>query len=116
MRALEDCGLAESASADEYLEAVLRRIKAIHADDPVFLEALAVNQKAWESYRDSQLHLRFPAADPRVEYGSIYGMCVTGIRQQMTEKRIDELGLWLNGVQEGNVCGGSVIGGENVRH
>jgi hypothetical protein len=41
-------------------------------------------------------------------YGSVHPMCVAMYLTQLTEERIKILRIWLDGIEEGDVCCGSV--------
>jgi len=52
--------------------------------------------------------MKFPGKNKQVEYGSIYPMCVSIYLKELTEDRTDKLRVWLNGIEEGDMCSGSV--------
>ena len=95
-------------AADEELNRIYNEIKRIYADEPEFIEKLKLAQLAWIKSRDADLELYYPKTNKRLEYGSVYPMCVSSMKTVITLKRIDILKQWLDGVEEGNVCAGSV--------
>jgi hypothetical protein len=52
--------------------------------------------------------MKFPAENKQTVYGSVYPMCVSFFLKELTEERIEKLNVWINGIEEGNVCSGSV--------
>jgi uncharacterized protein YecT (DUF1311 family) len=101
------CFRVGAANADEEMQTVLSLIRA-RSEDPVFVKKLDASQHAWEVYRDAQISARFPAEDTRREYGSMYPSCHQALKETITRDRIEELMIWLEGVEEGEVCSGSV--------
>ena len=52
--------------------------------------------------------MRFPKTDKGYHYGSVYPMCVSLILKEMTEERTKKLMVWLEGIEEGEMCLGSI--------
>jgi hypothetical protein len=50
----------------------------------------------------------YPGRDKQRLYGSAYGMCAGLDKVGMTLARVEFLKRWLNGREEGDVCGGSI--------
>ena len=101
---LNQCAAQELQSAESRLAALLREL-GIDRNSP--------EQKAWETYRDTQLKAIYPATDNDIaEYGSDYPMCLATLKKRLTEGRIRDLkGLTTS---EGDVCHGyRVRGGRN---
>ncbi len=97
---------ADHAQAVEAMEALVARVHVLYAEDAVFLQAFDRSQQAWERYRDAQLEALYPG-DPS-QWGSIRGFCVSQAALQMMQARIAQIGLWVTGVEEGEVCAGSI--------
>jgi uncharacterized protein YecT (DUF1311 family) len=77
------------------------------AADADFVKAFREAQTAWISFRDAHVRSIYPDPDRRA-YGSVYLMCRCGILEQMTTQRAEELRrLWVDGLDEGDVCTGS---------
>jgi uncharacterized protein YecT (DUF1311 family) len=101
----EACG--RSKKADEELTRVSKQILADNASDGNFVKAFAKAQDAWVAFRDAQVTAVFPGPSP-MAYGSSYAMCRCGVLEQLTTERTKELRkLWIEGVEEGDVCVGS---------
>jgi hypothetical protein len=50
---------------------------------------------------------KFPDREPGY-YGSIQPTCWSNYLQELTEERTKRLKVWLTGIEEGNMCSGSV--------
>jgi uncharacterized protein YecT (DUF1311 family) len=94
--------------ADTELNAVYRHILAAYEQAPQFTEKLTKAQRAWVAFRDAHLEAVYPDPDKQAAYGSAYAMCRCFVLAELTKRRVDELKQWLNGVPEGEVCGGSI--------
>ncbi|HET6433812.1 lysozyme inhibitor LprI family protein [Dyella sp.] len=108
---LNACAGAGFAQADAELNRVWRAIVAKYADQPLFLARLKTAQRAWLAFRDTELGARFPLAPGQqagVQYGSAFPMCESQQKARLTEQRTAQLRAWLDGVEEGDVCSGSI--------
>ena len=94
--------------ADADLNRVYQQIFREYKADTLFLEKLKVAQRAWLSYRDAQIEALYPAPDPQLAYGSVHPMCRCEALKELTLRRRGELARWVKGVQEGEVCAGSI--------
>jgi len=61
---------------DDELGVVYQKVIKKYANNPDFINALRASQKLWIQLSDAEIKMRFPAKDPRAEYGSVYPMCV----------------------------------------
>ena len=93
--------------ADAELNKVYQQIKKEFANDPVFLDALRTSQRNWITFRDSELKLKYPNREPGW-YGSVQPMCESYYLAELTNERTAKLKTWLIGIEEGDVCAGSV--------
>ena len=98
---------AEFRAADTKLNSVYQKILAEYADDEVFLANLKEAQRCWITFRDAQLKMKFPDREPGY-YGSILPMCEMMYLTELTQDRLKALQVWIDGVQEGNMCAGTV--------
>jgi uncharacterized protein YecT (DUF1311 family) len=73
-----------------------------------FLQKLKAAQRLWIAFRDAHLESLYPAGDKQLEYGSAYGACRCLALVELTNRRLEELKVWLRGVPEGETCKGSV--------
>ena len=95
-------------SADEELNAVYQAIIREYKNDTIFLKALRFSQRNWIKFRDSELKMKYPDRKIRGYYGSVYPMCEASFLDDLTKSRIKTLKVWLDGIEEGDVCSGSV--------
>ncbi len=96
------------AKADGEMTRIYSQIIKEYAHDKEFIEKMKTAQRAWIRFRDAHLEALYPAKDKQSEYGSSYPSCYAMGILQLTRERIDHLMLWKEGVDEGNVCAGSV--------
>ncbi len=102
--------------ADAELNKTYRQILTEYKDDKLFLQKLKSAQNAWIKFRDASLEARFPLKpneNANQKFGSVYPMCRCFVLTEITEKRTEELKLWTEGIEEGDVCTGSVKIKEN---
>ncbi len=98
------CG--EYKKADAEMNRVYELIRRDYRGDRLFLAALRKAQLAWIRYRDAHVESIFPG--DRSQYGSINPMCRCGELAEMTKARTTILNRWVEGIEEGDVCAGSV--------
>ena len=94
--------------ADKELNTVYKKILTEYKTDSLFIDRLKNSQRIWTSYRDAELEMKFPAENKQFDYGSVYPMCVSHYLKKLTEERIENLRVWVNGIEEGEICSGSV--------
>ena len=94
--------------ADYELNEVYQLILSDYADNQTFISSLKESQRLWIRFRDTELEMRYPGDDKRLQYGSVYSMCAEQFLAQLTNKRTATLRQWIDGVQEGDVCAGSI--------
>lgn len=97
----------EFKAADKELNAIYQQILDDYADDDVFLANLKEAQRCWIDFRDAQLKMKYPDREPGY-YGSIQPVCEMTYLTELTQDRIKTLNVWIEGVEEGNLCGGTV--------
>jgi uncharacterized protein YecT (DUF1311 family) len=97
----------EFKAADKELNAIYQQILEDYADDDVFLANLKEAQRCWITFRDAQLKMKFPDREPGY-YGSILPLCEMMYLTELTQNRIKALQVWIDGVQEGDMCSGTV--------
>lgn len=106
--AMNECAGWQREDAEVELDRVISEIRKRYADEPEFLEKMEESQQAWAALQEANLEMRYPLADKRSNYGSVYPMCAAGARVQPILARIEFLKEWLVGHGDGEVCGGSV--------
>jgi len=98
---------AEFNGVDEQLNSIYQQILSDYADDEVFIASLKEAQRSWVVFRDAQLKMRYPDREPGY-YGSILPLCEMTYLTELTQDRIKALQVWIDGVQEGDMCAGTV--------
>ena len=98
---------ADWRAADKKLNSIYQQIIAQNADDEVFLASLKEAQRCWIAFRDAQLKMKYPDREAGY-YGSVLPMCEMMYLTELTQDRIKALQVWIDGVQEGDVCAGTV--------
>ena len=93
--------------AETELDLVYQKILNEYKEDTAFVKNLKVSQKIWSQYKEAELKMMYPDREPGY-YGSVHPMCIAIYRTELTNERIEELQLWLEGCEEGDVCGSSV--------
>ncbi|MDH4408739.1 MAG: DUF1311 domain-containing protein [Verrucomicrobiales bacterium] len=93
--------------ADKKLNSLYQKILKDYADDPVFIASFKKAQRCWITFRDAQLKMKYPDRETGY-YGSIQPMLETIYLTELTKDRIKALQVWIDGVQEGDLSGGTV--------
>jgi uncharacterized protein YecT (DUF1311 family) len=93
--------------ADKELNAVYQKIVVNYKNDPAFIASLKAAQRLWIQFRDAELKMKYPQREQGY-YGSVYPMCYSAYKEELTRQRIKTLQQWLEGAEEGDVCAGSV--------
>ena len=93
---------------DKEMNVVYQKILKKYSTDKLFLKKLKVAQNLWIKFRDAEVEARFPEENKKLEYGSMYPMCVNDYLNKLTLERIKQLKVWLNGIPEDELCSGSV--------
>jgi uncharacterized protein YecT (DUF1311 family) len=105
-----DAGSALKA-ADAELNRIYREIRRRYRDEPLFLDKLERAQDARLKFRNAELEALYrPTSDgdPRIACGSMYPMRYASAMEQLIKERSAQLRTWLDGVQEGDTCTGSM--------
>jgi uncharacterized protein YecT (DUF1311 family) len=97
---------AELDAADAELNRTYQDILRHYRGETLFLAKLKTAQRAWIAFRDAELEAIYPAAEKRIEYGSMYPMCRCAVLADLTTRRTEQLKTWLD-AEEGDPCGGS---------
>jgi uncharacterized protein YecT (DUF1311 family) len=115
---LNECAGADLAKADRELNRTYQLILEKYAKDSLFLQRLEQAQRAWLAFRDAEIEMKYPGANAReltARYGTVYPMCFASYKAELTEQRTRELSAWLKGIEEGDVCSGSVKTPEELK-
>ncbi|MFK7905344.1 MAG: lysozyme inhibitor LprI family protein [Chitinophagales bacterium] len=95
------------AETDKELNKVYNTILSAYQDDAEFINNLRASQRLWIQFRDAEVKVKYPNRRAG-HYGSSHSMCVSAYLAKLTEERTNTLQAWLNGVEEGDLCSGSV--------
>ncbi|PSR56149.1 DUF1311 domain-containing protein [Adhaeribacter arboris] len=93
--------------ADKELNGVYKNILVKYKTDKAFLANLKASQRIWISFRDAELKMKYPEREVGY-YGSIHPVCQANYLEKLTRERTNHLRTWLNGVEEGDACSGSI--------
>ena len=93
--------------ADTKLNQVYSQILKEYKSNKVFITYLKNAQRLWIQFRDAEMKAMYPEREDGY-YGSVHPMCWNIYLQELTEERIKKLNIWLLGIEEGDVCNGSV--------
>ena len=94
--------------SDSTLNAIYKQIFKEYAEDTIFLNKLRISQRLWVKFLDAEIEARYPQNPKRLWYGSMFPMCYWGMKKNMTEARIKQLRVWIDGLPETEGCVGSV--------
>ena len=103
---MNDQACSNYKKADGEMNHAYQAILRDYRKDREFVAALRKAQLAWIRYRDAHLNSIFPG--DRSQYGSINTMCRCNELAELTKARTQVLNRWVEGIEEGDVCAGSV--------
>ena len=92
--------------ADVEMNGAYQTILREYRSERPFVDALRKAQLAWIRYRDAHVESIYPV--DASQYGSINHMCRCNQLAGITRERTRLLNQWVEGVEEGDVCAGSV--------
>jgi uncharacterized protein YecT (DUF1311 family) len=93
--------------ADKDLNAIYQKLLTNYKSDAPFIKNLKAAQKLWIQFRDAEMKMKYPDRGPGY-YGSSLPMCKADYQAALTRDRINTLQQWIDGVEEGDVCAGSI--------
>ncbi|AXY78799.1 DUF1311 domain-containing protein [Paraflavitalea soli] len=94
-------------AADKELNATYQQILKDYSKDPVFIANFKKAQKLWVQFRDAEMKAKYPDREPGY-YGSVQPMCWSMYLTELTIERTTKLKVWTTGIEEGDVCAGTV--------
>jgi uncharacterized protein YecT (DUF1311 family) len=106
-RELNEDAAKDYQKADKELNNVFQEILKEYKKDTAFIKNLKVAQKIWVQFRDAETKAKYPDREDGY-YGSVQPMCWYLYKTELTEERLKKLKVWLTGIEEGDVCSGSV--------
>jgi uncharacterized protein YecT (DUF1311 family) len=105
--AMNICAAKSSSDSEVELQALLKQIQTAYADDPVFLQKLKEAQQAWQVSREADFLMKYPLVETPGAYGTVFGLCASGFKENQIRQRIEFLRSWAVGHGDGFICGGS---------
>ncbi len=105
---LDEKACSAFKQADAKMTKLYRQILLEYRKDTLFVQKMRTAQRAWLAFRDAHLASIYPAGDKRVAYGSVNPMCQCMELEKLTEERTEVLRQWVDGIEEGDVCAGSI--------
>ena len=105
--AMNKMAYATFEEVDDELNEVYQAILKEYKQDTLFIKNLRTAQRVWVQFRDAELEMKYPAYAGN-HYGSLHPVCRAGYLQRLTEQRLKTLNVWLQGLEEGEGCAGSV--------
>jgi uncharacterized protein YecT (DUF1311 family) len=93
--------------ADQELNITYQKILIEYKADTAFIRNLKISQRIWIQFRDAEMKVMFPDRPP-FYYGSVQPMCWSMYLTRLTAERITRLQVWIDGIDEGDVCNSSV--------
>jgi uncharacterized protein YecT (DUF1311 family) len=93
--------------ADKELNRVYHQILNEYKDDTAFIRNFKNAQRLWVLFRDAEMNAKFPES-PDHYYGSVLPMCWSMELTGLTQERTQKLKVWIDGIEEGDACSGSV--------
>ena len=91
--------------ADAELNVVYQKILKSYSMESTFIKKFRNAQRLWIQLRDAELAAKYPNSGT---YGSVAPMCESIYLETLTKDRIKFLNIWVTGIEEGEVCLGSV--------
>ena len=98
---------ANYQKADKELNITYQKILKEYKTDTAFIKNLKATQRIWVQFRDAEAKALYPDREPGY-YGSIQPLCKYTYLTEFTAERTKRLKTWLDGVEEGDMCSGSV--------
>jgi uncharacterized protein YecT (DUF1311 family) len=93
--------------ADKELNSIYQKVLKEYKEDTTFTKNLKASQKIWIQFRNAEMKVKYPNREPGY-YGSVHPMCWSIYLTELTNERIKTLKNWLDDIEEGDVCSGSV--------
>jgi len=93
--------------ANKELNDVYNKLLTEYKEDIAFIKNIKTAQRLWIQFRDAEMKAKYPDREPGY-YGSIQPLCWYSYLTGLTTERTNTLKTWLTGIEEGDVCSGSV--------
>jgi uncharacterized protein YecT (DUF1311 family) len=96
----------ELKQADSQLNKIYQQVLSAHQDDQIFISRFKEAQRKWVEFRDAYTESMY-IPEYNNTYGSVLPMCQCYFVEHLTNERIKQLKVWIDGVEEGDSCVGS---------
>lgn len=96
----------EYEKVDKDLNKVYQELIQDYKNDTVFIKSMKEAQRQWVKFRDAQVKMKYPPY-PNAN-ASVLPICRYYYLKELTSFRVNELKQWVDGVEEGDVCSGSI--------
>ena len=93
--------------AEAELNKIYQQILKEYSADTSFISHLKAAERLWIKFRDAELLMKYPPQETGY-YGSALPMCQASYLEKLTRDRIKTLKVWVEGIEEGDICSGSV--------
>jgi len=103
---LNNLAKSEFDKTDNELNQVYQKLLQDYKSDSVFIKSMKEAQRQWIKFRDAQVKMKYPQYKDADE--SVLPMCRNYYLKELTTNRIKEIRQWIDGVEEGDVCSGSI--------
>ena len=94
--------------SDAQLNKLYQKILVEYRKDKLFISKFRIAQRTWVAFRNAHVQEIFPEPDLVRAYGTINLPCRCEAMNELTQTRIQQLKKWVDGVEEGEVCAGSI--------
>lgn len=105
---INQCSGLDNQAADQELNNVYKAVLSKYANDKTFIKNFKQAQRAWLKWRDAEMAAIYPEQKQPGYYGSSFPGCWVGQLATLTRERTLQLRKWLDGIEEGDVCAGSI--------
>jgi len=103
---------AKFNKSDKQLNETYQTVLSEYKTDSTFIENLKKSQRIWVQFRDAEMKMKYPEYSDKT-YGTVQPTCRAFYLNKLTDERIETLKTWGSGIEEGDVCSGSVKITEN---
>lgn len=94
-------------AASSQMAGLISYIDSAYSHNTALLILLKSSQNAWEKYSEAQIKMRYPSYNAQ-NYNRHIALCVSNYMTQLINSRIALLQEWKEGIEEGDLCAGSV--------
>lgn len=103
---LTQASCEEFKKAENTLKLLNKKVIEMYVMDTVFVQKFKQAQEVWLQFRKTHIETIFPKED-KSYYGNVFPMCHCIHLLELTQQRIRQVEKWTEGIEEGDVCGGS---------